>query len=50
MYRLKTMPHNVSSNDEAPPPFILVQHPPESIARRLTRTARKPDAAGFGRT
>jgi len=44
------MTHNVSSNDEAPPPFRLAQHPPENTARWLTRTARKPNAAGFGRT
>jgi len=27
------MTHNVSSNDEAPPPFRLAQHPPENTAR-----------------
>jgi len=44
------MANNVSSNDEAPPPCSLAQHPPESTARRLTRNSRKKDAAGFGRT
>jgi len=44
------VPYNVSSNNEAPPPCSLAQHLPESTTRRLTRTARKPDAAGFGRT
>jgi len=43
------MPDNVSSNNEAPPPFSLAQHSPESKNRRLTRINRKPDAAGFGR-
>jgi len=47
---INTIAYNVSSNNEAPPQCSLAQHFPECTARRLTRTDRKPDAAGFGRT
>jgi hypothetical protein len=43
------VPYKDQRNDEAPQaPCSLVQHPPESTTRQLTRTAQKPDAAGFG--
>ena len=32
------LPPNVSSNDEAPPPWSIAQHQPESTARLLTPT------------
>jgi hypothetical protein len=41
---------NDQRNNEAPPPCSLVNHSPKSTTRQLTRTDRKPDAAGFGRT
>jgi hypothetical protein len=42
------MPPNDQRNNDAPPPWSFIHPPPESTAHRLTRTAREPDAAGFG--
>jgi hypothetical protein len=42
------MAYNDQRNNDAPPPWILIQHLPESTAHRLTLASRKTDAAGFG--
>jgi hypothetical protein len=48
--RCRALQHNAQRNNDAPPPCSLAQHPSESTIRRLTRTDRILDAAGFGRT